>query len=362
MAGALWVAAACTNTNNNAPPDAGRGGPPVEAGTTLAPARLWYAGAGLDAFTSAQVARSNDVGPGYIVVTDVDVNFHDVAFDAQGNLWAIPIAAQKAGRPDRILRLPAASLASGTLALPDLVITSPALASPQSLAFDGNGALWVTNFDGTSPSVGSIVRFDHPGEQPGSVTLSPSATIGPGPTDAERQVFSQPSGLAFDAAGNLWLSAIGSVARLDHPTTLVGAVAAAPSAIVTSGDDAFDSIAFDAGGSLWITSAGGGFFALRVASPGALTGTTRVSAAAKLRLPGDTSRFAAGMAFDADGALWVAMSDRIVGFSGAGALSGEVTPTPAIVLKLKAGFPDLSSKLVFRPEAGRAPRSSFETV
>jgi sugar lactone lactonase YvrE len=354
VAGALWVAAGCTNTNNNAPPEAGSAAPSLD-GPRLAPARLWYAGAGLDAFTNAEVERSNDGGPSYLVVTDIDVNFHDVAFDAQGNLWAIPIAAQKAGRPDRILRLPASAIAGGTLSLPDLVITSPALAAPQSLAFDGDGALWVTNFDGTSASVGSIVRFDHPGDQAGSVTLAPAATIGPGPTAAERQVFSQPSGLAFDAAGNLWLSAIGSVARLDHATTLVGAVTAAPSAILTSGDDAFDSIAFDAAGSLWITGAGGGFFALRVASPGSLTGTARVSPAAKLRLPSDTPLFAAGMAFDADGALWVAMSDRIVELSGAGALTGEVTPTPATVLTLKAAFPDLSSKLVFRPKPGGLP-------
>jgi hypothetical protein len=353
----FWVAAGCTNTNNNAAPDGSRGGPSVDAGPPAhAPARLWYAGAGLDAFTDAQVEQSNAKGPDYLVVTDVDVNFHDVAFDAQGNLWAIPISAKKSGRPDRILRLPAAALASGSLALPDLVITSPALQSPLSLAFDAGGALWVANFDGSSPSVGSIVRFDRPGAQAGSVTLAPAVTIGPGATAAEQQVFGQPSGLAFDAAGNLWLSAIGNVARFDHPTTLVGAVTAAPSAILASGDDAYDSIAFDAGGALWITGSNAGFFALRVDHPGMLTGTMHVSPAAKLRLPSEAATlFAAGLAFDAAGTLWVAMSDRIVALTGAGALTGEGTPTPQVVLKLEAAFPDLSSKLVFRPTPAGLP-------
>ena len=356
LGSALW-AAACTNTNNNAAPDASRPAMTVEAGPTHAPARLWYAGAGLDAFTGTQVASSNDAGPEYLVITDTDTNFHDVAFDAQGNLWALPVSGTKGGRPDRIIRVPAAGLASGSLTLPDLVITSAALASPESLAFDANGALWVLNFSGTSPSVGSIVRFDHPGAQAGEVSLAPSATIGPGASAAERQVFSQMSGLAFDAAGNLWFSAIGDVARLDAPAALTGAVTASPAAILTSGDDAFDSIAFDAGGALWITGAGGGFFAVRVASPGALSGTARVSPAAKLQLPSETTLFAGGMAFDATGALWIAMSDRILSIAAAGALSGEVTPVPAIVLKLSAAFPDLSSKLVLRPTPPGLPLS-----
>ena len=45
------------------------------------------------------------------------------------------------------------------------------------------------------------------------------------------------------------------------------------------------------------------------------------------------------MAFDATGALWIAMSDRILSIAAAGTLTGEVTPVPLIVLTLSAAFP-----------------------
>ena len=118
--------------------------------------------------------------------------------------------------------------------------------------------------------------------------------------------------------------------------------------------DAYAAAAFDAGGSMWITGAHAGYFVLRIDNPGALTGTVTEAPSARAQLPSDMASFAAGMAFDADGALWIALSNRLIKLPDAAALSGTMTVTPSVVLGL-IGLPDLTSKLVIRPQPPGLP-------
>jgi sugar lactone lactonase YvrE len=335
----LW--AACTNTSNNAPP-----GHVVDAGQDADPRGvpyLWYAGGALSAYSRSQTLATNDDGPSWQVVPDRPVhNCHDLAFDGAGNLWTIPIDG------DQILRLPASRLAAFAPVIPDLVLTSPGLMGPVSLVFDAAGNLWVLNFNGAGPSIASIVRFNNPRGLTGNQTVSPSLTITPGQGPDEAARFTQAGGIAFDAAGNLWLAAVANALRIDHAGTLAGQVTATPSAVVATGD-AYGSLAFDGDGSLWVTAAkDGSTFALRFSEPAQLSGVVTPMPAARLQLAVPGATFVGGMAFDGDGGLWISTSAALVKLAHADALTGEESVTTTVVLG-RASFPDLSSKVVIRP-------------
>jgi sugar lactone lactonase YvrE len=373
LALAAGGAGACTDTNNNAsyvvvgnntPPDGGAGaggtgggdggtggGVVVDAGNPSGPPPyLWYAGGALEAFTRAQTQATNHDGPSVVIRPDgPGTSFHDLAFDRDGNLWTLPRSG------DRIYRIAASALVGsvgGTPPAPSLVVTSAALSSAQSLVFDAQGNLWVMNYGGGGPGLANIVRFDNPGAMSGAVTLTAAAIIAPASTPAGAAAFNQGTGIALDGAGNLWLAAVASVARFDGAGAVQGQITLAPGAVLTMASlaGAYVDIAFGPGGALWITGASAGYYAARIDHPEALHGMVTPTPAAIVHLPSSNAFFAAGMAFDSAGALWVAMDNALVALPGASSLTGEVTPTPAVVLGLNVAFaPDLCSKLVFRP-------------
>ena len=336
---------ACTDTSNNARP-----GRVLDAGTDADPRGtpyLWYAGGALNAFSKAQTLSSNDDGPAFEVVLDLAVhNCHDLAFDGAGNLWTIPLEGDRPG--GEIVRLPAGRLTEHAPVVPDLVLTSPAFAGPQSLVFDAAGNLWVLNFNGAGPSVANVVRFDDPRSLSGNQAVSPSVKVAPGAAPEDVARFRQATAIAFDAGGNLWLSSVANVLRFDRADDLAGDVAPAPSAIVSTGE-AYGSLAFDAAGALWVTAAqDGSELALRFADPGRLTGVVSPQPEARVRLPSSNATFAAGMGFDADGALWIATSAALLKLAHADRLAGEASAAASVVLG-NAAFPDLASKIAIRP-------------
>ena len=91
---------------------------------------------------------------------------------------------------------------SGAVATsPDIIISSTpqgggSLGDPSGLAFDSRGNLWIAN-----ASLNTLVMFGA-GQLGESGTPTPSVVIGGS--------LGGPSGLAFDAAGNLWVSNSGS--------------------------------------------------------------------------------------------------------------------------------------------------------
>jgi ligand-binding sensor domain-containing protein len=376
--GCVVAGGGCTNTSNNASPGTGGSGPgpggggggqgngsgngdggmPVgDGGPDAGPpgGYLWFAGAELSGFTQAQTVASNTDGPGIIVSPSaMTATFHDLVFDPDGNLWTLPIAG------DKVLMIASYDLVQNSRPVPILAISSTALKAPQALAFDDAGNLWVVSYNGTSSSVATIVRFDGVrGMTGGDVTLTPSLTIGPGTDATMINQFTQGTALAFDTAGSLWFGASAGVMRFDQPANLQGTVTAAPATIVSTGES-YLSMAFDAAGSLWVTGSKSGFFVLRFANPGALSGKVTPTPAAKVAIPAGTgtqmARFAGGLAFDADGSLWIAMSNQIISIASPGALSGNVTASPSIVLGLPATvFPDLTSKLAFWPMPAGVP-------
>jgi len=348
------AAASCTDTNNE-PASTYRRVPVSSLSSPDAaapvPGYLWFAGSELNAFTHEQTLASSDKGPAVMVAPSLlTATFHDLVFDHDGNVWTIPIMG------DEIIRIPRSGLAGDIRPLADLTIKSSALKSPQALAFDDAGNLWVVNYNGTSASIASIVRFDAVrGLAPGTPTLEPSATIGPGADKAMISRFSQGSAVAFDTDGHLWFGSASTVMRFDSPSTLQGTVIATPAAIISTGE-AYASLVIDGVGSLWITATQTQYFVLRYDSPGKLTGIVAEPPKARVALPTSSATFAGGMAFDATGSLWVSMSNQILKLSNPSNMIGNVSPGADVVLGLPpTSYPDLASKLAFWPKPPGLP-------
>ena len=173
-------------------------------------------------------------------------------FDVFGNAWVI--GGTTANPP--LARIPAASLGSDGVKTPDVIIDSPSFGNtfpgPTALAFDADGNLRV-----------SIVGEDKVVKSPGSALDTPGVSS---PVAAvEEGGISGAQGIAFDSAGNLWVAAGGA-------STVVRINAAH---LADSGT----------GADLTITAL----------SPGPVIGT--------LASP-------IGLAFDANGNLWVGYEDR----------------------------------------------------
>jgi sugar lactone lactonase YvrE len=114
---------------------------------------------------------------------------------------------------NRLFKFGAAKIAASGGPAPDVVITGGtvfSLKSPQGIAFDAFGKLWVAN-----PGRGNLVAYDAAQQATGGPVV-PSVAIALTATDAIT-----PVGLAFDSTGALWVvSADGSLAKLDRASLI----------------------------------------------------------------------------------------------------------------------------------------------
>jgi len=352
------LAASChnlTGNTSNHPPQDASAKPMVDASVhvdvppVVPTGYLWYTGVQIAAFTRDQAQAGTTEGPAVIVEPNVTAGTHtyqDLAFDAAGNIWAIPTTG------NQLVRLPAAQLKDMSRPAPDVILSSADLNGPQTLTFDGTGRLWVVNFAGAGPSVASIVRFDGLGTQ-GMLAATAALTIAPASDAVSTSQFQQGTGMAFDATGKLWFVSASSVLCLGNVSSMSGKVTAAPTTVISTGE-AYSSIAFSPSGALWVTAThpGVGYFALRFDRPssapdGGADGGTRMPNA-RVTVPSTTTTaFVGGLGFSSDGKLWVATTDRIVAFSSPDTLSGTITAAPAVQLSVGNYVPGVASKLLF---------------
>jgi streptogramin lyase len=183
-----------------------------------------------------------------------------IAFDARGALWIALL--------DRVVMLEPESLeVSGE---PDaaLTVTSADLHTPDALAFNARGDLWVADADG------AILRFD---------AARLAADIDD--EDADVVIFTQqpgpvmiglggPSGLAFDADGNLWVGYFGANALVRlTPSELSASVRGLiPSLYVPVSVGALiTDLTIDEAGNLWLPGSTGRLFRLDAAQFSATT-------------------------------------------------------------------------------------------
>ncbi len=164
-----------------------------------------------------------------------------LAFDGAGDLWL--------AMPKRVVRIAASELAvSGE---PEVAssITGPSVEDAQSLAFDKNGALWVGEW-----KENSIVRFDA-ARLSADDSAAPDATlVGKSPSPVI-SILSGPSSLAFDKDGNLWVGYFGPNVIARYTPADQGAMGeVTPSVQLKVGVLALiEGMAFDEAGNLWLT-------------------------------------------------------------------------------------------------------------
>lgn len=196
------------------------------------------------AFAPTALANSGS-SPAQVVIEPIDGSLSrpsSIAFDREHRLW---VANNYSGT---LVRFDPAQLAAGGPQRPAVAITG--LGHPTAIAFDAGGTLWVS--DNTDHTIAgfSPAQLAVSGKPDPSVVLSSS----------EGSLLN-PSGLAFDAAGNLWVANItGNNVASFSPAQLTASGAPAPRTVLFPTVTRLDlpvGLAFDAAGSLWVVGAAG---------------------------------------------------------------------------------------------------------
>lgn len=249
----------------------------------------------LAGFTSQAIAETG--------MTDASVSIHapgavSVAFDRNGNLWAVgPVAGS-----DMLVRIPATDLGESGTREPDIKISVPEIECYpfiNHIAFDGSGNLWLSAC----------------GDEVHRIAAEDLTTSGDKTSDVLLTEVVNNSGIAFDAAGNLWVAGGPTLERFDaarletsdtDPPDLALTVKAAEPTTTVLG---VDEIAFDKAGNLWGIS-GGTVFELAAAD---LDATGEQEQIASHSFSMDVLGLPATPAFDEGNALWVGLADGTFG-------------------------------------------------
>jgi sugar lactone lactonase YvrE len=233
----------------------------------------------------------------------------------------------------------ATQLRSTTSADPATVIG--AAGNSYGVAFDANGNLWVTLFLQQAVAEYTASQLSAGGTVTPAVTLSGAAGS-----------LVDPTGLAFDAHGNLWVANFGDSSVVEFPVgQLASSGSPAPAVTISASSGSLSApsgLAFDGGGNLWVANFGNGtmveFTSTQLAGGGGLTPAVTISTTAgSLSSP-------LGAAFDANGDLWVANhADTVVEFTPS-QLAGSGSPAPAVTLSSTGS--SLSSPTALAFDAG----------
>jgi len=248
------------------------------------------------------------------------------AFDRNGNVWIV-------GGSPPLARYRANGFSTGGDKVPDVTIDGSvsfgdAIPGPSVVAFDPQGNLWVSVV-----SADRLVRFTPAQLEAGG---TPTAAV-------QADGIRAPSGIAFDAVGNLWVAAQDgpSVMRIDAAHTTVSGTGAdltitaatPPPVIGTLG--APSGLAFDAAGALWVNF--DGTIVKLTAADLAGTGTKMITPAIQIKT--DVLSLPSGIAFDEGGGLWFAYAVTQIARLAPAQLAASGSVAPAIVVT----SPDLGS-------------------
>jgi sugar lactone lactonase YvrE len=325
--------------------------PPPPSPPPAAAAGLWTVSgdpAGIVRLAPTQLSGSGARAPATTITTpSAGLNtLASVAFDRNGTLWVTSA--------DESLLLgfaPTDLVTSGSHAAATVIQSvAGSLQSPLALAFDATGRLWVANQDG-----GTLVRFDGPQLAAGGPVAPAVVVAGAG----------HPAAIAFDANGSMWVAdnQAQTLSRYDRPQ-LSSSGAPRPPVVLTGVNASLASpsgLAFDAFGTLWVANLGNrsvvGYDPAQLAASGSPTPRVVLRAAdGSLALP-------VGLAFDAEGSLWVAGAggtltsfDRAsLGTTGTTTVSGQerLTVAQRSILWSVAFWPRPAGLPIDRPDPGR---------
>ncbi len=240
-------------------------------------------------------------------------------FDQLGNVWVT--GATTVDPP--VARYSASMFNAGGDKTPEISLSSPSFGSaipgPGVLALDPSGNLWVSVVGANKVVEFTVAQLS---------ATNPTAAV-------ERTGITSPSGIAFDTSGNMWVATgDDTVVRIDaaHLATsgasadcTITAQSPAPVVLALS---APQGIAFDANGNLWVSYDQ----ILAALSPADLAGTGAKTVTPAIQIGTNVLGLPTGIAFDEEGGLWLAAAaGKFARFSQA-QLAASGSPAPDIVI------------------------------
>jgi sugar lactone lactonase YvrE len=285
-------------------------------------------------FAAAHLTSSTDPVPEVTLETPPSSKVDGLAVDGAGRLWALD------GDSDRLFMFDPSDLLVDGLPSPRITITG-LTNGPTAAAFDDDGGLWIS-LQGED----ALIHF-------GADQLAVNGAPTP---DRTLTGLVGPTGLAFDGAGNLWVANRDARALTAYtPDQLAIGGLQSPVVKIGNSSDSLDSptgLAFDAAGSLWVANIWVDsvvrFGATQLATSGSPTPEAVLVASA------DSLDGPMGLALDGSGDLWVTNSfgDSLIRFDAPASLVGKAAPAPATTIAIDgvdAGF------LVFAPPGDALP-------
>lgn len=263
----------------------------------------------------------------------------DIAFDKDGNAWVPGGTTADAA----LQRFPASRFAMSGAVEPDLEIGiagSACLPLVAGLAFDSAGNLWVS-----SPCRDAVLKLD-------AASLAASGMA----TASVTFDIPDPGGLAFDRAGNLWAASKmdSRVWRFDAAQLSGGGTMPGFKLGGYASSNPMDMslltpswIAFDSRGDLWANDFGGNiFYRLGAAT---LRGSATSDVQPQVRITLGVAALLEGFAFDGEGGLWSAGSSGTI-----------VRLAPAqLDVSSGAGMPTMPSTIIDSADLGSAENLAF---
>ena len=272
------------------------------------------------ALHSSQLIANGSITPATEIFTSSAelFNLNGVAFDDDGTMWVT-------SESDSVLVgfSPATLGKHGfTVANTRIALVAGSLSGPTSVAFDAQHRLWVAN-----SANGTIVRFDRD-QLSSSGAPVPTVTI---------SGLAHPGSLAFDATGAIWISDTRSQSIVSFTAAqLATSGTPTPHVVVSVARDSRSSpagIAFDDQGNLWIADAA--LQRVLSFSPEQLSTSGTPTPHVTITTHDGSLIVPAGLAFDADGSLWVISGSGALEKFARASLAVSGAPSPSVRLELK---------------------------
>ena len=269
--------------------------------------------------SASQLLTTGEPTPATAIFTSSAQLFdlNGIAFDTDGTLW---VTSQSDST--LVAFAPALLARSGSADATTLISSgNGSLAAPTGLAFDKQHRLWVANFRNST-----IVRFDR-AQLSSSGSPVPSVIL---------SGFGMPAGLAFDAAGSLWMADIRRNKLASFSEAQISASGfLAPQVVISALAASMANpagIAFDADGNLWVANLSNQ--TVIAFSPAQLAATGSPVPHVVLSSNAGSLSSPAGLAFDADGSLWVMNDAGILEKFAKASLGATGAPAPSVRLAL----------------------------
>ena len=321
LASVMLLATGCDYDSSGYPSGPGTVYPP-------APTRLWAEGlwtvsgvpGEINRLDASQLLTTGTLIPATRLSTPSASLFtlNSIAFDNQGVMWV-------ASEEDSVLLGFIAGNEGATGSVTPAITINPiagSIAAPTGIAFDTDGSLWMANIGN-----GTIVRFDK-SQLARSGTPIPTVTITGVP---------HPSGLAFDASGTLWVTDLraNTVSRYLRGQLLTSGDKE-PAIVLSSNANSLvnpSGIAFDSFNNMWI--ANNGNESVVEFRPPERTSSGSPAPALTLRPTQAPLGGPVGIAFDAEGSIWIAGAQGVLSKFTAASIAASGPDEPVLQVKLQ---------------------------